>query len=482
MPTPPSYKTDLHLAIDQGGHASRALVFDGAGCRVAQAMRPVGVARPQPEWVEQDPEEVVSSVFDVVGAALEQLGTRAAAVVNAGLATQRSSIVCWDRRDGAPLSPVISWQDRRMHAWLTRFAPQADAIRKVTGLQLSPHYGASKLRWCLDNLPAVRAAQRGGYLACGPLAAFLVFRLTREHALLVDPANAARTLLWNLKTLAWDPWLLDLFGIPAGALPACVATRHAYGMLHLPAHVIPLEIVSGDQSAALFSDGQPYADVAYINVGTGAFVQRTCGHYPGHTRRLLSGVVLQDGGELTYVLEGTVNGAGSALAWWQEQAGLADIEQQMPQWLQRTEEPALFINGVSGVGSPYWAPQLASRFIGPGEPWQQAVAVMESIVFLLQANLEEFGQLSSPFESLRVSGGLTAYDGLCRRLADLSGLPVYRPQVVEATARGTAWLLAGNPASWPESELGVWFKPAVNVALRARYARWKQAMEQALSS
>ena len=191
--------------------------------------------------------------------------------------------------------------------------------------------------------------------------------------------------------------------------------------------------------------------------------------------------MLQDGDELTYVLEGTVNGAGSALAWWQEQSGLKDIEQQMPHWLQRTKEPPLFINGISGVGSPYWAPQVESRFIGAGEPWQQAVAVIESIVFLLQANLEEFGQLYSPFESLRVSGGLTAYDGLCRRLADLSGLPVYRPQGVEATARGTAWLLAGNPKSWPEPELGVWFKPVGNAALRARYVRWKQALEQAVS-
>ena len=118
-----------------------------------------------------------------------------------------------------------------MHAWLPQFSPQAEAIRKATGLYLSAHYGASKLRWCLDNLPAVGEALRGGYLACGPLAAFLVFRLTREHALLVDPANAARTLLWNLQSRTWDPWLLDLFGIPADVLPACAPTRHAYGIL-----------------------------------------------------------------------------------------------------------------------------------------------------------------------------------------------------------------------------------------------------------
>ena len=474
-------KNALHLVIDQGGHASRAMVFDGTGSLVAQAMRPMGATYPQPEWVEQDPEAMVFSVWEAVSEVLTHLGARAASIVNAGLATQRSSIVCWDRRDGTALSPIISWQDRRMHAWLKQFSPHAEAIRQATGLTLSAHYGASKLRWCLDNLPAVQTALRDGYLACGPLAAFLVFRLTRERSLRVDPANAARTLLWNLQSLNWDPWLLDLFGIPADVLPVCVATRHAYGELQLPAHSIPLQIVTGDQSAALFSHGLPYANVAYINVGTGAFVQRTAGHYPGQPRRLLSGLVLQDGAERIYVLEGTVNGAGSALTWWQQQTGVSDIEQQMPQWLQRSEEPPLFINGVSGVGSPYWLPQLDSHFIGSGAPWQQAVAVIESIVFLLQANIDEFGQLTSPFESLRVSGGLTAYDGLCGRLADLSGLPVYRPQVVEATARGTAWLLAGNPDGWPEAELGVWFKPAGNAALRVRYRRWRQAMQQFVS-
>lgn len=483
MASPPSaHPSGLHLAIDQGGHASRALVFDGSGGLLARSMRPVRATRPQPDRLEQDPEEMVSSVLEAITEVLARLGDRAAEVVNAGLATQRSSIVCWDRRDGTPLSPVISWQDRRMHDWLQDFSPQAETIRKITGLYLSPHYGASKLRWCLDNLPGVDLARRGAYLACGPLAAFLVFRLTRERALLVDPANAARTLLWNLKRLAWDPWLLDLFGIPANVLPACVPTRHAYGYVPLPGHNIPLQIVTGDQSAAMFSGGQPYAEAAYINVGTGAFVQRTSGRYPAQTRRLLSGLVLQDASGMTYVLEGTVNGAGSALAWWQEQTGQRDIEQHMPEWLQRPGEPPLFINGVSGIGSPYWAPQVASHFIGTGEPWQQAVAVVESIVFLLQVNIEEFGRLSSPFESLRVSGGLTAYDGLCRRLADLSGLPVYRPPVQEATARGTAWLLANHPRSWPEPELGTWFKPSANTALHTRYARWRQALEKILSA
>ena len=473
-------KTQLYLALDQGGHASRALVFDDHGSVVAQAIRAVRTIHPAPDWVEQDPEELVASMQVAMGKVLHALGTRRDHVVNVGLATQRSSIVCWDKRSGAALSPIISWQDRRAHAWLSQFSAHADAIHKTTGLFLSAHYGASKLRWCLDHLPAVRAAHANGYLAFGPLAAFLVFRLTRERALLIDPANAARTLLWNLETLNWDAALLDLFGIPGACLPRCVPTRHEFGTLAVPGRAIPLHIVTGDQSAALFSHGRPQTDNAYINMGTGAFVQRIYGRYPGRAQGLLSGVVLQDADAVTYVIEGTVNGAGSALAWLQERVSLPDIEQHMPAWLQRTEEPPLFMNCVAGVGSPYWAPLVESRFIGVGAPWQQAVAVLESIVFLLQANLEEFVRLPPALHALRVSGGLTAYAGLCARLADLSGLRVYRPQVYEATARGTAWLLAACPSDWPEPAPGVWFSPAENPGLRARYGRWKQALHAAL--
>ena len=181
-------------------------------------------------------------------------------VASAGLATQRSSIVCWDRVSGQALSPVISWQDRRAHEWLTRFALHAEEIHATTGLMLSAHYGASKLRWCLDHLPAVAQAQSEGRLAFGPLASYLVFRLTEERTLAVDPANAARTLLWNIKTLNWDEGLLHLFSIPASALPPCVPTRHHFGHLVAAGQRIPLALVSGDQSA--LTNGQetkPYA-------------------------------------------------------------------------------------------------------------------------------------------------------------------------------------------------------------------------------
>ena len=479
MPAEPAHP--LYLALDQGGHASRALVFDAHGIAQARSLREVQVHHPQADWVEQDPDDLATSLLDVTREVLLELGARSAQIVSAGLATQRSSIVCWDRVTGQALSPVISWQDRRAHAWLTRFAPHAEAIHASTGLMLSAHYGASKLRWCLDHLPAVAQAEAKGRLAFGPLASFLIFRLTAEHTLAADPANAARTLLWNIKSLDWDEGLLHLFGIPAAALPPCVPTRHHFGHLEMEERRIPLTIVTGDQSAALFAYGAPHANSAYLNMGTGAFVQRTSGEYPGHQPRLLTGMVLRDGDEKIYVLEGTVNGAGAALQWIEEDLGLDNLEQDLPVWLARDDaEPPLFLNGISGLGAPYWVADFESRFSAEAEPWQMAVAVAESIVFLLQANLDLFQKLASPLEQMFASGGLTWYEGLCQRISDLSGLPLYRPAEYEATARGTAWLLAGKPGDWPDPEFGVWFKPRANPALRARYERWRTAMDAAL--
>ncbi len=469
----------LYLCLDQGGHASRALVFDARGALQAGAFREAGTRRAG-DRVEQDPEELVVTLRQAIDEAVATLGGRADDIVAAGIATQRSSIACWDRRTGAALAPVLSWQDRRAHAWLERFSAHAGEIHRRTGLMLSAHYGASKLRWCLDHLPAVAAARRAGRLAMGPLASFLLFRLLGEKPLLADPANAARTLLWNIDAGEWDPWLLELFGIPPETLPRCVPTRHAFGTLRLNDRRIPLAVASGDQSAALFALGAPRPDSAYVNMGTGAFIQRVFERRPEATG-LLAGLVYHDSSDrAVYVLEGTVNGADAALRWAGREWGLENIEAELPEWLARTGEVPVFLNGVSGLGAPFWVAEFPSRLIGDGAPWQKAVAVAESIVFLLQANLSIMQKTAPPVTRIIATGGLAWFDGLCRRLADLSGLPVYRPAEQEATARGTAYLLAGFPGDWPEERSGEPFTPQANPGLLRRYERWRAEMHRAL--
>ncbi len=468
----------LVLAIDLGGQSARAIVVGRDGVMVAEAGAPIETRRPRDGWVQHDAQQVVRCVREAVDGAATVLGRRIDEVAAAGLATQRSSVVCWDRRDGTPLSPVISWQGRRGADQVRALAANAEAIRAATGLVLSPHYGASKLRWCLDELAAVRAALDEGCLACGPIASFVLFRLLDERPLVVDPANASRTQLWDLGTGDWSPSLLELFGVPRAPLPACVPNEYPYGHLPLGSRGVPLTVCTGDQSAALFARGAPRPGTVWINAGTGAFVQKPVGDRPGDAPRLLSSLVWQDSRSATYVLEGTVNGAAAALELVREQLGLdpADRACVTARWLQRQDEPPLYLNGVAGLGSPWWAPDFRSRFVGDGEPWQKIVGVVESIAFLLAVNLEELGSV----DRVVMSGGLSSLDGLCGRLADVAGVAVERPKVHEATARGLAWLVAGRPAHWIEPGPTTTFAPASNPPLLSRYRRWRAAMSAAL--
>jgi glycerol kinase len=470
----------LILAIDQGTHASRALVLDRRGRIVARGEREVALVRPQPDWAEQDGDEIVASIHAAIAQAVAALGARARDIAAAGLSSQRSSAVCWDRASGAALSPIFSWQDRRMHAWIDALAAHGDAVHRRTGLYLSPHYGASKLRWALDHLPAVRAARDAGTLAWGPMASFLVYRLTRERTFAADPQCAARTQLWNLQARDWDGELLALFGLPAGFLPRSAQTCDRWGTLVSSGVEAPLAAVNGDQSAAVFAFGWPEAASAYVNIGTSAFVQRAVLRAPGHVPRQLTGIVLADGETTVYTIEGNVNGAGAGLEWLAKELGIDDLPARLPEWLERPAPSLVFLNGIAGLGGPFWRAAFDSRFVGEGaEPWQKAVALVESIAFLLQANIDHMAAYVPPVQRIRASGGVSRLDGLCRKLASLNGVPVHRRDDPEASARGIAYLAAGRPDEWTAGAREEVFEPRDDAALRERYRRWRALMAEA---
>jgi glycerol kinase len=471
----------LVLAIDQGTHASRALVLDAQGRVVASGEQAIGLTRPQPDWAEQDPEEVVSSVFKAIGLALSSLGNEKSDVKAAGLASQRASAVCWDRRDGRALSPIFSWQDRRAHEWIASLeAGHGERVHRRTGLYLSPHYGASKLRWALDHLPAVRDAARGGWLAWGPMASFLAFRLCRERPLLADPQCAARTQLWNLQARDWDPELLELFGLPAGFLPASFRTVGAWGTLEAGGAAIPLTAVNGDQSAAVFAFGWPEGDCAYMNLGTSAFVQRALEHDPGYVPRQLTGIILDDGTTTVWMVEGNVNGCGTALEWFSREFAVSDLFTQLSRWMEKKHDAVpVFLNGIAGLGGPFWKAHFDSRFVGEGGTAEKALALVESIAFLLVANLDNMQARIAAPRRIRASGGVSRLDSLCRCLASLTGLPVHRRDDPEASARGIAYLAAGRPAAWNTAAPEQVFAPEYDRALSRRYQLWRDLLAAA---
>ncbi len=372
----------------------------------------------------------------------------------------------------------MSWRDRRAAVWLEQFHAREDEIAERTGLPLSAHYGASKIAWCLANLERVRAA--GDRLVIGPLASFLAHRLCPGTVPVSDPANASRTLLYNRHTLDWDDHLLGLFGIGRELLPLCVPTRHGFGGIPDAAKPIPLELVTGDQAAAFYAGAETGSGNAFINLGTGAFLQIATGARALRVKGLLASIAYADDDGPRYVLEGTVNGAGNALTQVAGELGFDTdaYATELEDWIGSVEDPPLFLNGIGGLGSPWWQAEFDSRFLGAGDAESNMVAVCESILFLLQANLDRARTALAP-KSIRVGGGIARSNALCQRLADLARLPVWRQAETESTLAGVARLLGCVSAS---SAADDHFEPAENPSLRERYQRWLKAMEHALGA
>ncbi len=474
----------LYLALDQGGQSSRSLIIDDQGRVLSQASVPVSTMNPKPGWVEQDPGQLVDSLLQSATRALAGLSIQERSNIrSAALVTQRSSLVCWQRYTGEALYPVISWQDRRADKWLANLPISGDWLQKRTGLRLSPHYGASKIRWCLDQVEAVQSSLAKGELCIGPLSSFLTARLTRERTICADPANASRTLLYNIERHCWDEQLLACFAIPEAVLPTLVPTTYEFGSLEIDELCIPLRLVNGDQSAALFSLGQLESESAYVNVGTGAFVSMQANPMLYDPPELLKSIVYRQdakNGQARFVIEGTVNGAGSALVWAREQLDLGEGE-DIDLSVDQPCAPPLFINAIGGLGSPFWQPGLEPRFIGSGTPKMKLTSVLESIAFLLTVNIQCLQRAGYQPNKLIVSGGLANIRGFCQILADVSQIDVWRPLQLEATALGAVYLLANQPGKWQPVD-GEWFhvRHPESKLLGDRYTRWHKALVDCL--
>ena len=461
------------LAIDQGSHASRALLFDQDGKVLTRHEQRVDQYEIHPGWLELAPEQVLASVRAVMA---EVLPHAKEPVTCAGLAVQRSTLVAWERSSGEPLAPAISWQDSRCGPQLQHYARHARLIHQISGLPLSPQYLAGKMRWLLEENETVREAAANGDLVMGPLASYLAYHLLRDHPLIADHSNAACSMLFNISHRQWSRAMTGLFHIDPAVLPDCVPTLANHGLLQ--GHDIPLTCLCGDQNAAIHAGGDPPDNQLMLNLGTGAFLMRGMGDRPPEGERLIGGVTWSTARERRYLLESSVNGVGSALRWLQNQTQV-DVQRELPDWLDEIGSPPMFLNSIGGLGSPYWRQDIEPRFIPATESvGRRAVAIIESIVFLIQRNLQEM-ELDG-IESIQVSGGLSPLNGLCQRIADLSGLPLHRHDDPEATARGLAWLAAGRPGHWQGKPAGRRFRPASNPGLKQRYHEYIQRLEEIL--
>jgi len=484
------------LALDQGSHASRACIFDAHGALLANATVPVATRHPAPLQVEQDAVELLESVRTAATQALQAARARQPGLelLAAGLAVQRSTLVCCSRQDGSALTPALSWQDQRNAAWLAGLAAHAPRVRELTGLPMSPHYGASKLRWCLDHLAPVARAAAAGDLLAAPLASYLAWRLCEGRgAPRVDAANASRTLLFDSTQLDWSDELLRCFAIERAWLPDCAPTRAEWGTLRVADSAVPLRALTGDQSAVPYATGDPDTSTVYVNLGTGAFIQRPLHLRPPAPAPLLGSVLSNDHDAALYSLEGTVNGAGSAVSWFCEQERC----DEPPLWaaLDRVATHSalpVFLNSVGGLGSPWWRSATEPRYLAaaddpgaapmppsPDGRLTRFAALIESIAFMIAVNAQLLEAQAGPPRRVLLAGGMSRSKWLCRRLASLLGLPVEAIDA-EASARGVARLAAPDFTAHWAATASARYIPEPDAALRERYGRFTAGIAAAL--
>ena len=470
------------LALDQGTTSSRAIVFDHEGLPVASSQHEYPQHFPRPGWVEHDALDIWHSQLACAREALAQARIDASRVAAIGIANQRETTVLWDRATGEPVAPAIVWQDRRTADACDRLRAEgrADFIQGRTGLEVDAYFSATKLQWLLEHVPGARTRAGRGELAFGTVDSWLVYRLCGRHV--TDASNAARTMLFNIHAMRWDEELLALFDIPAALLPEVVASAEVVGLAAAEwfGRAIPIAGIAGDQQAATFGQACHRKGLVKNTYGTGCFMLMHAGARPPVSHnRLLSTVGWTVG--------------GATVQWLRDGLGIikasADVE------ALATSVPdsggVLLVPAFTGLGAPHWDPHARATIIGLSRGTTSAHIARAAVEAIAYQSAELLVAMQKDADcavtEIRADGGAARNDLLMQFQADLLGVPVVRPRVLETTALGAAYL-AGLAVGFWESVEGIerqWqvekrFEPAMDGDRRAALmARWTRAVEHA---
>ncbi len=488
----------LLLALDQGTSSSRGIVFDASGAIVATAQREFTQHFPNPGWVEHDPEEIWATQLATAREAIAKAGVRAADLAGIGITNQRETTVIWERRTGRPIHRAIVWQDRRTEPECARLRTQgAEAmVRERTGLVIDAYFSGTKVAWLLDHVEGARRAAERGELAFGTIDTWLAWRLTGGRLHVTDPSNASRTMMYNVHTGRWDEELLHLLGIPASLLPAVVPSSHRVGdcdpeWLGAP---VPIGGMAGDQQAALFGQGCFQAGMAKNTYGTGCFMLMHTGErFQSSGNGLITTAAASSDTRPQYALEGSVFIGGAVVQWLRD--GLGAIRQSADVEALASSVPdaggVTFVPAFTGLGAPYWRPDAKGAILGLTRGTSIAHiarAALESIAFQSAALFEAMRRDAfASVAELRVDGGACANNLLMQFQADLLGIPVVRPRIIETTALGAAYLAGLACGVWRSTEelSAQWqaerrFHPTLpRERAQARLQEWAAAIDQA---
>ena len=439
------------LALDQGTSSSRSIVFDAAGRVVSMVQREFRQIFPQSGWVEHDPVEIWATQLATARDALAAARIDARAIAGLGITNQRETTVVWERASGRPIHNAIVWQDRRTEPICRRLreAGLATTIAERTGLVIDAYFSGTKIRWLLDNVPGARAAAQRGELAFGTIDSWLAWQLTGGRLHVTDVSNASRTMLYDIRRGCWDDELLAALDVPASLLPEVRPSSHRFGETDAGLLGAPLSIggIAGDQQAALFGQACFEAGMAKNTYGTGCFMlMHTGSRFEPSRNGLVATAAAQPGDAKQYALEGSVFIGGAVVQWLRD--GLRAIEKSSDVEALAASVPdaggVVFVPAFTGLGAPYWQPDARGTITGLSRGStvaHVARAALESIAFQSAALLAAMGRdAGAPITELRVDGGASANDLLMQFQADLLGIPVVRPQVIETTALGAAYL------------------------------------------
>ena len=492
------------LALDQGTSSSRSIVFDEHGRIRAMAQREFRQHYPRPGWVEHDPMEIWSSQLETAREALQRAGLQAGDIRSIGITNQRETTLVWERRSGRPIHPAIVWQDRRAEPLCAqlREAGHGDWVRERTGLVIDAYFSATKIRWLLDQVPGARAATERGELAFGTVDSWLLWQLTGGRVHATDVSNAARTLLLDIRTQRWDDELLALFDIPASLLPEVRPSSHVFGetLPELLGASVPVGGMAGDQQSALFGQACLSPGQAKNTYGTGCFMLMHAGErFRASENGLVTTSACRTGGAPApeFALEGSVFIGGAVVQWLRD--GLRAIESSHEVQALAASVPdaggVLMVPAFTGLGAPYWDADARGAIVGLTRGTTMAHiarAALESIAFqsaaLLQAmSRDAVAAGGEPVSELRVDGGACVNDLLMQFQADLLGIPVLRPKVIETTALGAAFLAGLSAGVWrdPAELAALWqadriFHPTLpRERAQERMAQWERAVRQA---
>ena len=487
------------LALDQGTTSSRAIVFERQGRIVTVAQQETIQHFPKPGWVNQDATEIWSTTLDTARTAIAQVGLAGADLAAIGIANQRETLIAWDRESGEPVSPAIIWQSRQsqpiIDALLAR--GQGEDYQRRTGLVPDSYFTASKLAWLLQEHPELRRRAEAGELLAGTVDTWLLWNLTGGAIHATDASNASRTMLFDINTFAWSRELLADLDIPTQVLPRVIPSSGHAGVTSpaLFGTEIPITGIAGDQQAALFGQTCFAPGDAKNTFGTGSFLLMNTGAKPRPSaHRLLTTVAWQIGDRTHYALEGAVFVSGAAVAWLRDGLGIITTAEEVEPLAASVPDPAgvVVVPALTGLGAPHWDASARGTIVGITRGTTAAHiarATLEAIAFQTRDVTDAMTADSGlPLTTLRVDGGASRNNLLMQIQADVLGVPVVRPTIVETTAIGAAFLAGLGYGFWKsQSDLShLWqidrvFEPQITAPDRdARYEIWRRAVERSL--